>query len=406
MAQQGPGIDTPQGDVDGRATYLHTTTPQAFGSRHDVDGLVAVDAEAEDVLATSEPDEDVDKPPPSPGLTGKERYQKVEDINSGAHGVVILAADVVTDEEVAIKLLKRDQLDEYVERELEQHWKLHHPGIVEMREVFLTDSHLAIVMDYADGGNLASYVGRRRRLDEARAMWIFNQLIDALSYLHKQGMASRDIKLDNVLMVRNPQRADRPFIKLCDLGLAKTLDFHSVANTCVGTLDYVAPEVFMSDTSTGYNAQMADIWSCGVLLYVMLIGKYPFDKDEDAQSRYAVRPEEKQRRIMNAEVAPIPQELDLSADCRGLIDEILVLDPAHRISLQGMRDHPWLAECTSDHSGESTRSRWQAHGCRQSLEEVMEVFAHGKMLAGAGQYDYAIDDAIDDDLCTAALDDY
>ena len=95
--------------------------------------------------------------------------------------------------------------------------RLRHPHIISLKEVFLTEQHLVLVMEYAAGGDLFSYVQRRRRLGEDDARWFFQQLICAVDYCHKMGVANRDIKLENTLLDGSP----RPLVKLCDFGFSK-----------------------------------------------------------------------------------------------------------------------------------------------------------------------------------------
>lgn len=128
------------------------------------------------------------------------------------------------------------------------------------------------------------------------ARWIFQQLIFGLDYCHRKGVANRDIKLENVLLQSG---ARRPLVKLCDFGYSKHEDLDSAptwaslflvgflmdnSRSHVGTPDYMSPEIFKSGGGS-YDAKKADLWSCGVVLYVMVVGKYPFSQKEDAELR-------------------------------------------------------------------------------------------------------------------------
>lgn len=268
-------------------------------------------------------------------LEGHRRYEKVEDINSGSFGFVMKAKDKIAGRLVAIKFLQRgDRIQQYVKREIINHKRLRHPHVVQLHEVFLTYHHLAIVMEFADQGDLFLFVQQRGRLREDLARWIFQQLIFGLDYCHRRGVANRDVKLENVLL----QSGHRlPLVKLCDFGYSKHEDWDSAARSRVGTPDYMAPEV-VRNKENYYDAKMSDIWSCGVVLYVMLAGNYPFSQPEDSKYTEGMR----QRHVLNRIVAlKYQMPPDLSPECQDLIRRILVIDPKERLTICDIMRHPW-----------------------------------------------------------------
>lgn len=132
-----------------------------------------------------------------------------------------------------------------------------------------------------------------------------------------QGVANRDIKLENTLLDGSP----RPLIKICDFGYSKHEKFQSAPGSRVGTPAYLAPEVIMTTKGKTYDGKVADIWSCGVMLYVMLVGCYPFERPEDKQD-----PQKLQKmiqRILRVEYE-FPPGIKLSAELRDLMARILV----------------------------------------------------------------------------------
>jgi serine/threonine-protein kinase SRK2 len=110
------------------------------------------------------------------------------------------------------------------------------------------------------------------RVSEAQARWLFQQLIIALDFCHKRGVANRDLKLENLLL--DASNTALPCLKICDFGYSKH-EMNSSAKTGVGTAIYMAPEVILGDDV--YDAKKADLWSTGIILYAMLFGRYPFD---------------------------------------------------------------------------------------------------------------------------------
>ncbi|CAK0784789.1 hypothetical protein CVIRNUC_007993 [Coccomyxa viridis] len=265
------------------------------------------------------------------------RYTQEEVLGSGSFGLVIRAIDQEAQPpvHVAIKLLPRGNFIKnfktYVNREILHQSSLKHPFIISLREVFLTPTHLAIAMEYAKGGNLFHYVLQHKplcRLSEAKAQWIFQQLIIGLDYCHRRGVANRDLKLENLLLDREGNTGIRPLLKICDFGFSKH-EMNSSAKTSVGTPIYMAPEIIYG--SNRYDAKMADLWSCGIILYAVLFGRYPFD----AQDRdYA-------RKIVNADYE-VPVDVPVNPECVDLLLRILVADPAERLSIEDIKMHPWF----------------------------------------------------------------
>ncbi|KAL4423967.1 hypothetical protein ABPG75_001268 [Micractinium tetrahymenae] len=121
-------------------------------------------------------------------LPANSRFVKIRDLSRGAYGCVVLALNTQTGQQVALKFIERGKENissKYVEREIINHMKLRHPHIVELQEVFLTDTHLVLVLEYAPGGDLAEYVTKHRGLPEDVARWFFQQLVIAVDYLHR-----------------------------------------------------------------------------------------------------------------------------------------------------------------------------------------------------------------------------
>lgn len=281
-----------------------------------------------------------DEAQPEDPLVGHPRYHKVRDLNSGTFGFVVLALDRWVGEHVAIKFLSRgDKVTKYVHREILNHRRLHHPHIIQMKEVFLTPKCLAIVMEFAPGGDMYQHVLTRRGLLESDARWFFQQLVIALDYCHKMGVANRDIKLENTLLDDSP----RPLIKLCDFGYSKHEKYQSAPGSRVGTPAYIAPEVILTTKGKTYDGKVADVWACGVMLYVMLVAKYPFRRTEDDALRPANKLHVMLQRILEVNYE-LPASLQVSAECRDLLSRILVAEPAKRISIAGIMQHPWYCQ--------------------------------------------------------------
>lgn len=265
-----------------------------------------------------------------PIMHDSDRYDFIRDIGSGNFGVARLMRDKHTKELVAVKYIERgDKIDENVQREIINHRSLRHPNIVRFKEVILTPTHLAIVMEYASGGELFERICNASRFNEDEARFFFQQLISGVSYCHAMQVCHRDLKLENTLLDGSPA----PRLKICDFGYSKSSVLHSQPKSTVGTPAYIAPEVLLRQE---YDGKIADVWSCGVTLYVMLVGGYPFeDPDEPKDFRKTIQ------RILSVQYS-IPDVVQISPECRHLISRIFVADPATRITIPEIRNHEWF----------------------------------------------------------------
>ncbi|KAK9812520.1 hypothetical protein WJX73_005534 [Symbiochloris irregularis] len=301
-------------------------------------------------------------------FAGNERYQKVADLAKGTFGLVVLALDRKTSRQVAIKFIERGQkVTKNVLREIINHKRLNHPHVVRLQEVFLTPYYLAIVMEYAAGSNMFQLVVRKSGLGEAEARWYFQQIIIAVDYCHKVGVANRDIKLENTLL----SSPDQPVVKICDFGYSKDENLQSAPGSRVGTPAYLAPEVILTTQGKKYDAKAADVWSCGVMLYIMLTAAYPFSRPEDQRLAPSAKLHAMMQRTLNLDFS-IPRQLEVSAQGQDLLRRILVRVPTERLTLQEVMRHPWF--CTDLPDGVATlnaRLVAQAESRRTAQQEEM-----------------------------------
>ncbi|KAH7532351.1 hypothetical protein FEM48_Zijuj04G0010700 [Ziziphus jujuba var. spinosa] len=310
-----------------------------------------------------------------------EKYELVKDIGSGNFGVARLMRNKETKEQVAMKYIERGhKIDENVAREIINHRSLRHPNIIRFKEVVLTPTHLAIVMEYAAGGELFERICNAGRFSEDEARYFFQQLISGVSYCHSMQICHRDLKLENTLLDGSPA----PRLKICDFGYSKSSLLHSRPKSTVGTPAYIAPEVLSRREYDGkvfelFNAVtlLADVWSCGVTLYVMLVGAYPFEDQEDPKNfRKTIN------RIMAVQYR-IPDYVHISQDCRHLISRIFVANPAKRITIKEIKIHPWFLKNLPRELTEPLQAMYYRKEnpsfSLQSVEDIMKIVEQAKI---------------------------
>lgn len=310
-----------------------------------------------------------------------------------------MAQNLLTGELVAIKFIPLGPrfYVRYVERETINHRRLTHPHIVAFKEVMLTSRHLGIVMEYVGGGNLQSFVERRGPLPEALARCFFQQLVLALRHCHARlGIAHRDIKLGNLLL---DDRFAVPILKICDFGYSKALAPHSAPKTRVGTAAYCAPEVAASAGDRPYDVEKADVWSAGVTLYCMLLGRYPFVDDKHRARLRAIA------NLSDADVDVACSPLDVEAPgAAALLRKILRVDPKQRAGFAQVVEDPWFLTLLPDTSrmeadAEAEAAAAESAGGAQAEAEIRAALAAADALSkriAAAEENKDIDDVLDD----------
>ncbi|MQM08150.1 hypothetical protein Taro_041002 [Colocasia esculenta] len=329
-----------------------------------------------------------------PIMHDSDRYELVKDIGSGNFGVARLLRDKQTRELVAVKYIERgEKIDENVQREIINHRSLRHPNIVRFKEVILTPTHLAIVMEYASGGELFERICKAGRFSEDEARYFFQQLISGVSYCHSMQVCHRDLKLENTLL----DGSAAPRLKICDFGYSKSSVLHSQPKSTVGTPAYIAPEVLLRQE---YDGKIADVWSCGVTLYVMLVGAYPFEDPEEPKNfRKTIE------RILKVQYS-IPDYVHISSECLDLIKRIFVADPATRITMPEIQNHRWfLKNLPMELMDENMMSNQfeEPDPPMQSIDDIMQIIAEATIptpgTRGPNQHflgDLDLDDDMDD----------
>ena len=270
-------------------------------------------------------------------------------IGQGAFGKVNLGLNILTGRVVAIKSFNKKNLNSNSENmkkilyETNLMKKLNHPNITKILELFEDKEYILIIMEYINGGNLFSFLKKRRKVSEKTAKFLFKQIILGIKYMHNQNIVHRDIKLENILIDLNNN------IKICDFGIGRVLSSPDqlLFDQC-GTPMYIAPEILLSTKENGYKGFPVDIWSSGIALYILLSGSLPFSfkngqsiSIEESKKNDNNNSEELQFSIIHNEPKYIE---NISDEARELLNGLLNKNPEKRLTCEQILSHPWLKD--------------------------------------------------------------
>ncbi|GAA5926949.1 hypothetical protein JCM3775_007087 [Rhodotorula graminis] len=268
--------------------------------------------------------------PPQPSSSSKKptvvgEYEILSTLGTGSFGKVKLARHVKTGLKVALKFISKRkistaEMSNRVHREIQYLSLLRHPHIIKLYDVISTPSDIVMVIEYLSG-ELFDYIVRRGKMPEDEARRFFQQIMSALDYCHSHNIVHRDLKPENLLLDENLN------VKIADFGLSNIMRDGDFLKTSCGSPNYAAPEVISGKL---YAGPEIDIWSCGVILYVMLCGRLPFDDDHIPLLFKKI----------NGGIFSLPPFL--SAEARSLLSRMLTVDSNKRIKLHELRQLPWF----------------------------------------------------------------
>lgn len=272
-----------------------------------------------------------------------EKYDLGKQLGSGAFAVVKHVTEKSTGEVYAMKVVNKEKMasvestrDDVLTSEVDLLNKLDHPNILKIHEVIDTKTKMFIFLELVRDGDLYDKLKREGRISEDDAREIFIQMADAIAYLHKENVSHRDLKPENILVQENPTTGAVE-IKISDFGLSRTTQTNKAMETMAGTLDYCAPEIINHfHNGNGYGREV-DMWSLGVILYIMVSGAAPFGQGSGNDDLLDC--------ITNAKFQyPENRFADVSDACKDLINHLLVADPKTRYTADQSLQHPWIKD--------------------------------------------------------------
>jgi len=298
-------------------------------------------------------------------------------LGAGLHGEIRKCRHRGTDAIRAVKIIKKECKsgiyleDANVHREVDVFKALDHPSILRMYEFFNSKTEYFLVLEYMDGGDLCDKIASGFHFSEKIIRSIMRQILSGLSYLHKKKLVHRDIKPENIVLASDI-KDDEITLKIIDFDLTAKCPQGTRMKQVAGTLEYMAPEIF----DRSYNEKF-DLWSCGVIMFILFAGFNPFQGKNDTETIRKIR-----RGRFNIES---PRWINVSNDAKDLIRKLLAKDPEQRISAEEACAHPWFKadwkEKESDDDLSNIFNRLRNYQRSSKLTESLSTFILSQVMS-------------------------
>ena len=262
-------------------------------------------------------------------------YKKKNFLGEGAFASVYLVQNRITESIRAMKIINKsatctEEEEQEIINEINILRAMDHPNILKIFEFYSNKESYSIITEYCSGGELFNEISENGPFDERYSAYVMYQIFSAINYCHNMNIIHRDLKPENILIV-DRNKNGYPRVKICDFGTSLMVEKGGVQKKLVGSSYYIAPEVLKKH----YN-QKCDIWSCGVILYILLSGKPPFEGEDDNEIMANVTIGQ-----YDLNCAPFNR---ISKSAKDLIKKLLVMDINKRINAHDALNHPWFKE--------------------------------------------------------------
>ena len=262
-------------------------------------------------------------------------YKRLNFLGEGSYAAVYCVENRITGSKRAMKVISKNEScseedDKEIMNEINILRTLDHPNILKIFEFYSSKESYSIVTELCQGGELFQEIVDRGPFNETYSAYVMLQILSAINYCHGMKIVHRDLKPENILIVERDS-SGRPRVKIADFGTSKMFEKGAVQRKLVGSSYYIAPEVLKK-----HYDEKCDIWSCGVIMYILLSGRPPFGGDSDKEIMDKVAKGE-----YDLESSPFDT---LSSSGKDLINKLLIMDPQKRISAQEALSHPWFKE--------------------------------------------------------------
>ncbi|XP_060700416.1 calcium/calmodulin-dependent protein kinase type IV [Hemiscyllium ocellatum] len=290
-----------------------------------------------------------------------EDYYEIEaELGRGATSVVYQCRQKGTEKPFAVKMLKKTIDKKIVRTEIGVLLRLSHPNIIRLKEIFETLTEINLVLELVTGGELFDRIVEKGYYSEKDAASAVKQVLEAVAYLHENGIVHRDLKPENLLYASPTPDA---LLKIADFGLSKITEEQVTMKTICGTPGYCAPEILRG---YAYGPEV-DMWSVGVITYILLCGFEPFYDERGDQYMF--------KRILNCDydfVSPWWDEVSLNA--KDLVRKLIVLDPKKRLTTYQALQHPWvIGKAANFIHMDNVQKKLQEFNARRKLKAAVKA---------------------------------
>uniref|UniRef100_A0A669E7G0 BR serine/threonine kinase 2 n=1 Tax=Oreochromis niloticus TaxID=8128 RepID=A0A669E7G0_ORENI len=280
-------------------------------------------------------------------------YRLEKTLGKGQTGLVKLGVHCVTNQKVAIKIVNREKLSESVlmkvEREIAILKLIEHPHVLKLHDVYENKKYLYLVLEHVSGGELFDYLVKKGRLTPKEARKFFRQIISALDFCHSHSICHRDLKPENLLL------DEKNNIRIADFGMASLQVGDSLLETSCGSSVCVSACVHQGEK---YDGRKADAWSCGVILFALLVGALPFDDDN------------LRNLLEKVKLGVFHMPHFIPPDCQNLLRGMIEVDPIKRLTLEQIQKHTWYLAGKNEPEPEQPIPRKVAIRTLASVEEI------------------------------------
>ncbi|XP_074521998.1 serine/threonine-protein kinase BRSK2-like isoform X8 [Halichoeres trimaculatus] len=280
-------------------------------------------------------------------------YRLEKTLGKGQTGLVKLGIHCVTCQKVAIKIVNREKLSESVlmkvEREIAILKLIEHPHVLKLHDVYENKKYLYLVLEHVSGGELFDYLVKKGRLTPKEARKFFRQIISALDFCHSHSICHRDLKPENLLL------DEKNNIRIADFGMASLQVGDSLLETSCGSPHYACPEVIRGEK---YDGRKADAWSCGVILFALLVGALPFDDDN------------LRNLLEKVKLGVFHMPHFIPPDCQNLLRGMIEVDAGKRLTLEQIQKHTWYLAGKNEPEPEQPVPRKVAIRTLATAEEI------------------------------------
>ena len=296
------------------------------------------------------------------------KYKPKRLLGNGSFGSVYEAKNTIFGNTVAMKVIKKDKENELDEQEIRNEIdilrKLSHPNIVKIYEFYISENHYYIITEYCKEGELFSYI--KNKYSERQLAVLFYQVFSGLWYLHENKILHRDIKLENIMISEkekdNSTGEELFWVKIIDFGTAKLFEKNKKENDVVGSSYYIAPEVLKQN----YN-EKCDTWSVGVILYMALVGRAPFDGKDDEEIIHKISSVDYNKNE--------PRLVKHSPEVRDLVSKLLEKNIGKRYSAKEALEHPWFAK----YGGRALFSNFNEEEIKPYIDNLLKYSFNSKI---------------------------